>query len=256
MTPGKAKATHARTPRFQAMINNFESRAVKSYTTPKQNRFNNPDETPPTTAEPNNVITARTINFKPSDSPTYEDIKASPLSSIKEGLMRENIRSHSFSVSSPTEQEISNTDHYKTCIAESPDLPIIPSPLSEGKDLSQLIAKSIQETLSSAFSAPEGSTEIQLSIKITKRTVSIKESRKVDTRSVEDNDGQQKGQVENESTTIWSRLVSGLKWVVWGDRERRNGSPEGIAEAGGTINQPTLFFYNLFIRKLSFKGKA
>ncbi|XP_077291133.1 female sterile (1) Young arrest [Arctopsyche grandis] len=215
-TPGRIHPKRTRTPRLQAIINNFESRSSKFMKTPKHIR-NTPttnDTTPPSTEQ--NAVTARTINFKQESPATSDDLNDSPKQDVTDE------KDVKCLVTSPSDSDTTNIEHYKSCLQESlSEDKDIKSAMGAVQDLPQQIADSIQESLSSALESQDYSTEIQFKIVITKKVVTIKET----TKAVGENAARVDELIHfgKNSTTIWSRLMSGMKWVIWGDKDIING---------------------------------
>lgn len=234
-TPGKLKQAHIRTPRFQAIINNFEAKSSKDskyFATPRQTRSMSLDDTTPTTnIDTVTLITGRAIQFQEQESPN--SIDTSPLTSQEKNLIKCEHQTGCdvetqtpLELLSPFEKDITNLEHYKSCI-ESPETNNEDTFGDKSKNpiLPELIVRSIQQTLDSALNSKYYTTEIQLGIKITKK------DQEEDIRYIEVGK-----QANRKSTTLWSRLVSRLKSVVWGEDGKWNDSPKGINKAEGTIN--------------------
>lgn len=164
------------------------------------------DTTPPSTEQ--NIVTARTINFK--ESPTLSE----------DSSKRETVEETASKAESSTSSKLDTTDGdlYKSCLHDSISQDVdVKSALNTVNDLPKQIADSIQESLSNALESGNYSTEIQFKIVITKKVVSIKETSKALEDSPVRDRVQKNWKKRNHSTTIWSRLMSGMKWVIWGD---------------------------------------
>lgn len=173
------------------------------------------DTTPPSTEQ--NAVTARTINFKQESPATSDDLNDSPKQDVTDEKDAKSL------VTSPSDGDTTNIDHYNSCLLESlSEDKDIKSAMEAVQDLPKQIADSIQESLSSALESQDYTTEIQFKIVITKKVVTIKET----TKAL----GERSSSIDEfrhfrkNSTTIWSRLMSGMKWVIWGDRDVINGN--------------------------------
>lgn len=233
-TPCRFVPKRSRTPRLQAIINNFESRSSKMVKTPKvRNPVITNDTTPPSTEQ--NTVTARTINFK--ESPTLSE----------DSSKRETVEEETSKAESPTmsKLDITDGDLYKSClydsISQDADVKLA---LNTVNDLPNQIADSIRESLSNALESENYSTEIQFKVVITKKVVSIKETSKALEDFPTRDRVQENWKKRNHSTTIWSRLMSGMKWVIWGDDE--NLSTEGKGLKLILVNLCKLFLKNGF----------
>lgn len=182
LTPGPQKPRYVFNPRFQALINRFESQAMTVARTPvntKDHKEKDLEETPPAG---DHVIPARAISFK-DESPIVE---------------------------SETQSKESN-ELFKTCV-ESPVGPINNAITT----LTANIAGSLQTCLTSVLRSTDDETEIQFKFVITKKKVSV---RKIagdgESEKLTEVDREEQTNKEN----IWSSVAKAVKSVFWGKQE-------------------------------------
>lgn len=184
LTPGPQKPRYVFNPRFQALINRFESQAMTVARTPvntKDHKEKDLEETPPAG---DHVIPARAISFK-DESPIVE---------------------------SETQSKESN-ELFKTCV-ESPVGPINNAITT----LTANIAGSLQTCLTSVLRSTDDETEIQFKFVITKKKVSV---RKIagdgESEKLTEVDREEQTNKEN----IWSSVAKAVKSVFWGKQGNR-----------------------------------
>ncbi|XP_072948768.1 uncharacterized protein fs(1)Ya [Epargyreus clarus] len=180
LTPGPRKPKSYHNPRFQALLNRFESQAITLARTPINTNREVPQEDTPPVVDHN--LPARAINFK-EDSPTIDS--------------RNNTKE--------------SNDSYKTCV-DSPDQPINNAITA----LTTNIAGSLQTCLNSVLRTTEEETEIQFKFVITKKKVSVK--RIVDDGDgVDEKMSEIDREPDHNKENIWSTVARAVKNVFWGD---------------------------------------
>ncbi|CAH2090021.1 unnamed protein product [Euphydryas editha] len=181
LTPGPQRPRYVFNPRFQALINRFESQAMTAARTPvnrKDNKEKDLEDTPP--AGDHNMP-ARAISFK-DESPVVET----------------------------ESQSKESNELFKTCV-ESPVGPINNAITT----LTANIAGSLQTCLTSVLRSTDEETEIQFKFVITKKKVSVRRiaedggSEKLTTVDIED---------QTNKDNIWSSVARAVKKVFWGDQ--------------------------------------
>ncbi|XP_053608956.1 uncharacterized protein LOC128674460 isoform X2 [Plodia interpunctella] len=182
LTPGPQKPRFAHNPRFQALINRFENKGFTLARTPVQSPKETALENTPPVGDHAN-IPARAINFK-EDSPVVET----------ENYSKE------------------SNELFKTCV----DSPIQPSVNNAISALTNNIAGSLQNCLSSVLRSNEEDTEIQFKFVITKKKVSVK--RLNESGALDEEISEIDRNLGYNKENIWSSVAKAVKNVFWGDQ--------------------------------------
>lgn len=182
LTPGPQKPRYSYNPRFQALINRFESQGITLARTPKNNKDKEKDleDTPP--AGDHNMP-ARAISFK-EESPIVE---------------------------SESQSKESN-ELFKTC-TDSPT----PTMNNAITALSTNIAGTLQTCLTSVLRSNDEETELKFQFVITKKTVSVKRiadnGSGTDYEKLRDVDS-----YHQNKENIWSAVTKAVKNMFWNDK--------------------------------------
>ncbi|CAH2233040.1 jg18395 [Pararge aegeria aegeria] len=179
LTPGRQRPKFSHNPRFQALINRFESQRMPLTQTPvtKKDEEKSLESTPP--AGDHN-IPARAISFK-DDSPIVE-----------------------------TESQSKEANElFKSCVGS-------PAPLNNAiTSLTSNIAGTLQTCLTSVLRSTDEETEIQFKFVISKKKVSVK--RIAEDGNLEKYTEMDREEQYNKEN-IWSTVAKAVKNVFWGSQ--------------------------------------
>ncbi|XP_047534065.1 uncharacterized protein LOC125068794 isoform X1 [Vanessa atalanta] len=181
LTPGPQKPRYTYNPRFQALINRFESQAMTLARTPlntKEHKEKDLEDTPP--AGDHNKP-ARAISFK-DDSPVVET----------------------------ESQSKESNELFNTCV-ESPVGPIN----NAISTLTANIAGSLQTCLTSVLRSTDDETEIQFKFVITKKKVCV---RRIAEDGICENLTEVDREEQTNKENIWSSVARAVKNVFWGNQ--------------------------------------